>query len=328
MELKNENCWAKVICDSVSPSGERLTTVEVNFWRFILPELNTHRVFSRNYQSSRAIPVQKMIDQVRENPAIPVHWGKNQAGMQADEENTNLVYLGEGEEPGGYVEDVKVFVKEAWEIAASEAANVAQGMYDAGYHKQIVNRLLEPFMWTKGIITADQKGWDSFFKLRCHPAAQPEIQALAYEIQEAMEESEPQQLEYGEWHLPYVKTVSNNSAKDWSGVSYYSEEAEVSLEEAIKISTSCTAQVSYRRLDDSLEKAIKIYDMLNLPEDGVYPEDPPHFSPAEHVAKCIEPRSLTAGYYGNSYSGNFKCDTFYQYRKALEYGVEKELING
>ena len=88
---------AKVICDSVSPSGERLTTVEVEFHRFILPELNTHRVFSRNYQSSRAVPVQKMIDQVRDNPAIPVHWGKNQAGMVADEESAYVQEVLDGD---------------------------------------------------------------------------------------------------------------------------------------------------------------------------------------------------------------------------------------
>lgn len=317
---------AKVICDSVSPSGERLTTVEVEFHRFILPELNTHRVFSRNYQSSRAIPVQKMIDQVRENPAIPVHWGKNQAGMQADVESDAFVFWPWCE----HIDDPEGGTAEqSWKYAARNAALMAQAMHDAGYHKQVVNRLLEPFMWTKGIITADQKGWDSFFALRCHPAAQPEIQALAYKIQGAMEESKPRELKYGQWHLPYVNWKEfSPETKELSVI--YNEGQGIKrmitpLQNAIKISTSCTAQVSYRRLDDSLEKAEKIYDMLNLPEDGVYPEDPPHFSPAEHVAKCVGPEYSSVCV--KSFSGNFNCESFLQYRQALEVGIEKELIN-
>ena len=324
---------AKVICDSVSPSGERLTTVEVEFHRFILPELNTHRVFSRNYQSSRAVPVQKMIDQVRDNPAIPVHWGKNQAGMVADEESDTKVFLS----AFGGAHEWDYTSEEAWKVSARCVADAAGDFHLAGYHKQIVNRLLEPFMWTKGVITADQKGWESFFALRCHPDAQPEIQALAYKIQEAMEKSEPRKLEYGQWHLPYIEWDSFKGGdqyvlNDKDGYTY-----KITLEEAIKVSTSCTAQVSYRRLDDSLEKAEKIYEMLNLPEGCEYKDDPPHFSPAEHVAKCVESSIVTLdeNYTGNTHevvtqdcSGNFNCGEFLQYRKALEIGIEKELING
>ena len=263
-----------------------------------------------------------MIDQVMNNPAIPVHWGKNQAGMVADEESNALVMweweVSEHEGNSGYAAGT---AEESWKYAASNAGLMAQAMHDAGYHKQIVNRLLEPFMWTKGIITADQKGWDSFFALRCHPDAQPEIQALAYEIRDVMEESTPRKLEYGQWHLPYVEAPELYCTKEFGSKV---------LEEYIKISTSCTAQVSYRRLDDSLEKAEKIYEMLNLPEGGEYKDDPPHFSPAEHVAKCVEDR-LEIGNWSYSVaalSGNFNTNNFVQYRKALEVGIEKELIDG
>jgi hypothetical protein len=279
---------AKVIADSVTLKGERLTTIEVEFHRFILPELNTHRVFSRNYQSSRAVPVEALIKQVRDNPAMPVHWGSNQAGMVAQDELAG---------------NSRDLVESEWRNAAIDAANWAELMMEQGLHKQVANRVLEPFMWTKGIITADTEGWESFFKLRCHPAAQPEIQALAYIIRGAYNESDPLPLNDGDWHMPYF------GAGAWLlGVD------DVSLGNAIKISTSCVAQVSYRRLDDSIEKAKKIYSMLHLPEDGVYHEDPPHFSPAEHVAKCTESE--------NKNSGNFNCTGWYQYRKMLERGTE------
>ena len=77
--------FAKIIADSISETGERLTTVQVKFHRYILSEVNTHRVFSRNYSSSRAIPISKLIEQVRKDPAMPVYWGKNKAGMQAEQ---------------------------------------------------------------------------------------------------------------------------------------------------------------------------------------------------------------------------------------------------
>ena len=76
----------KVIADSISESGKRITTFQLKYPRFIHSEVMTHRVFSRNASSSRAIPVKKMIEQVRNNPAMPIHWGANQSGMQAKNE--------------------------------------------------------------------------------------------------------------------------------------------------------------------------------------------------------------------------------------------------
>ncbi len=287
---------AKVICHSKAPNGEELITLEIELHRFVLPEFNTHRVFSRNFQSSRAVPVEKMIGQVRTNPAMPVHWGKNQRGMQAEEEVSNYKDFGQGEYQ--------------WLGSATEAASRAEVLHMQGYHKQIVNRLLEPFMWTKGVVTATREGFESFFKLRCHKDAQPEIKLLAERMREAINNSTPEELDYGEYHLPYLRQYVDSSDNT------------PFIEDAVKISTSCAAQVSYRVLDDSLEKALKIYGMLNLPSGGVYPEDPPHFSPTEHVAKVVEVTTNTTS------SGNFNSAVFWQYRKALETGNEKLFIGG
>jgi thymidylate synthase ThyX len=287
---------AKIICHSKAPNGEELITFELEFHRFILSELNTHRSFSRNAQSSRAVPIEKMIEQVRNNPAMPVHWGKNQAGMVAEKELDELVYDDKG---NGFL------VEGWWRSAAKSAANYAEAMSKAGYHKQIVNRILEPFMKTKGVVTATKDAYEAFFKLRCHKDAQPEIKLLAERMQKALNESIPNELNYGEYHLPYLCVDVN----------------EMLTEDAVKISCSCTAQVSYRRLDDSLDKALKVYDMLNLPVNGVYPEDPPHYSPTEHVAKVME------DYKHESFmSGNFHSGTFWQYRKALEMGLEDKFL--
>jgi len=283
---------AKVIADSVVDKGgdtplNRLITLEVNFHRFILAEVNTHRCASRGYQSTRAVPTIKMIEQVRDNPAVPVKFAKNQAGMVAGE---TLV----GED---YERALGVWLK-----SSKEAADNAEELLKIGVHKEIAGRILEPFIWTKGIITATKAGWDSMLKLRLHKDAQPEFRALAQKIKEAIDNSTPNRLQYGEWHLPYY---SGNE----------------SIINAIKISTSCCAQVSYRALDDSLEKAKKIYDMLNLPENGVYKDDPSHMSPCEHQAMCLDEKEFV-GTHPSDIGGNFQTCSWWQYRKILENGAE------
>ena len=234
---------AKVICDSISPSGVRLTTMELNYPRFIHSEFMTHRMFSRNASSSRAIPVKRMIKQVAENPAMPIHWGKNQAGMQAREEIDHL--------NGTYL----------WEDSAQYVAENCRIMADFGYHKQIVNRLLEPFQWIKVIVTATE--WDNFFKLRLHKDAQPEMMVLAEHMKKAMDESIPTELHPGEWHLPYIsvddclKTTTDNF---------------------VKLSVARCARVSYLNHDNStpnIDKDIALADKLL--EAG-------HMSPFEHQA--------------------------------------------
>lgn len=281
---------AKVIADSKF-EGSRLVTLEIELHRFILPEFNTHRSISRNFQSSRAVPVKQMIEQVRNNPAMPVHWGMNQPGMVADSE-------------------VQGFTKQQsikrWKWAAKQAAECAEALNEAGVHKQVVNRLLEPFMWTKGVVTATIDDWQAFFKLRLHKDAQPEIKALAYEIGQAIINSSSAELSDGDWHMPYF------------GDGYWLEGCGIPLKDALMISSSCCGQVSYRKLDESLDKAKKIYGMLNLPENGSYKEDPPHFSPTEHQA-----RAMNGDF---EMSGNFHSeDSWLQYRKILESGYEYQI---
>lgn len=289
---------AKVIKHS-KVGEEELITIELELHRFILPEFNTHRSISRNFESSRAVPIEKKIEQVRTNPAMPVHWGKNQRGMVAEQE----------------VDD-KNAAEIAWRNAASIAANQAEVLAGLGVHKQAVNRLVEPFMWTKGVATATKEAWKAMLALRLHKDAQPEFQALAKEIDRAILNSRPVELDVGHFHLPYVDSViCQDTGKQYF---YDTDGSELSLEDAIKVSVSCCAQVSYRNLDTSLEKAHKIYDMLNLPVNGEYPDDPAHFSPAEHVARVLDCRE----WYDFTAGGNFVTTCFWQYRKALEKGQE------
>lgn len=301
------NISAKIIADSISENGDRITTFELEYPRFIHGELMTHRLFSRNAMSSRAIPVKKMIEQVRNNPAVPVHWGKNQSGMQAKEELSG---------------EVKVAVKDWWNDAANAAAEIAEAMDHANTHKQIVNRLLEPFQRMKTVVTATE--YDNFFYLRCHADAQPEIHALADLMYSEYENSTPQLLQEGQWHTPYV----GNSvyADTGEGFAYHLEDEDGEVicmlgeEEALKISASCCAQVSYRNTDQSLEKALKIYDMLVTMK-------PVHASPFEHQAKPLitwmdgnYPEGTThVDMKGNEWSGNFKG--WIQHRQLIKDNV-------
>lgn len=300
---------AVVVCHSQAPNGEELITLELEFHRFILSQLNTHRLLSKNIQSSRAIPIAKMIEQVLNDPAMPIHWGKNQRGMVAGEECSIQVrdhcYM-----DGSYDSSPQ----EAWMNAGRMMAEQASAFENSFYSKEVVNRLLEPWMKTKGIFTGTRTAWEAFFRLRCHPDAQAEIRVLAERIRESIGHSVPNKLNYGEYHLPYV----NHS--DFPPSEFGLRKDLVAAK--IKVSASCAAQVSYRRLDDSLDKAIKVYDMLNLPIDGVYPNDPPHYSPTEHIAKVVNATT------NDRSSGNFHSGTFWQYRKALEMGIESEFIKG
>lgn len=254
------NITAKVVCDSVSEQGVRLTTFEIEYPRFIHGELMTHRMLSKNSSSSRAIPIQKMLDQIEGNMAIPIYWGKNKSGMQAVEE------------VNGYnLEDSKL----EWKLAYRSAKHHTNLLSVFGLHKQIPNRLTEPFQMMKVVITGTD--WDNFFNLRIHPDAQPEICMLAYKMYQAMRESIPYELKEGEWHLPYVNVGWNGK-----GVIAYCDEGfdVLSLEDAIKLSAASCASVSYRTEGMTLEKADKIFDMLIKAEVI-------HASPFEHLATPI-----------------------------------------
>lgn len=257
---------AKVIADSISRDGVRITTFELEYPRFIHAEFMTHRLFSRNAASSRAIPVNKAIELILSDTAMPIHWGKNQPGMSAKEECNAWIYADS---------EFEGFDRVDWWKEARDAAIVhAKAYNDAGYHKQIVNRLLEPFTHIKVVCTATE--YDNFFYLRRHPDAQPEIQELAEQMWQARTASNPVQLRAGEWHVPYYNEgvwTPYQSYEDGRTIDIHGN----TLEDAIAVSSSCCAQVSYRKLDDSLEKAKDIYARL-------VESKPVHASPFEHQA--------------------------------------------
>lgn len=177
----------KIILDSMSDEGARLTTFELTYPRMVHSEFMTHRAFGRNAASSRAIPVEQIIGMVQNDPAMPVYWGKNQKGMIAEQELT-----------GKELEAAKA----EWLRARDDAVYHARNLITNGVHKQIVNRLLEPWAWITVVCTATEYG--NFFNLRCATNAQPEIRHFALLMLDLYANGKPQYLAAGEWHLPYV----------------------------------------------------------------------------------------------------------------------------
>lgn len=179
---------AKVLLDSVNPFNDiRLTTMELSYPRFVHAEFMTHRVFSRNASSSRAIPISKQIDLIEHRPVVPVEWGQNKPGMQAGEPISRMN---------------QTIAEDTWASAMNDAIRHARKLKDLGVHKQIVNRLLEPFAHIRVIVTATE--WENFFRLRISELAQPEIRRLAETMLASMNASEPVTLSEDDIHAPYV----------------------------------------------------------------------------------------------------------------------------
>lgn len=254
---------AKVICDSISPDGIRLTTLEVVFPRIVLAEFNTHRVLSRNSASSRAIPVEKMVRMVMTNPYVPTVWTRNGKGMQGHGEITDPSDIGQ--------------LREYWMSARDDAVRNATTLLACGVHKQTSNRLLEPFMWHTAIVSSTE--WSNFDHLRRHEAAHPDIQIAAECMHEARSTSTPTFIDYGEWHLPYVWATDRNLLDD-EGF----EEGDL-----VKISAGRCARVSYLTHDGVRDprKDIDLHDVKLLA--------PGHMSPLEHPATP----SRDTGFIGN-----------------------------
>jgi hypothetical protein len=252
---------ARVIKDSISLDGHRFTTFEIEYPRMILSEANTHRALSKNSSSSRAVPYKRAIELIKNSPAVPVHWGMNKEGMSAAEELS--------------IEDKEKALK-IWLETRDLVIEQCDKLADIKLHKQVINRLSEPFSMMKTVISGTE--FENLWWLRDHADAQPEFQELAKVMHEAYNISTPTELVNGEWHLPYVDSYYD----DVVGEVVYRDQngQEMELEVARKVSASCCAQVSYRRLDDSLEKAIKIYDNL-VSASRV------HASPFEHEATPI-----------------------------------------
>jgi hypothetical protein len=285
LRRKDLEMKAKVVQHSSYVNGDgdasEIITFELEYPRFIHSEVMTHRVFSRNAASSRAIPIDKMIDQVLKAPAMPVNWGINQAGMQAGSEHRNTMAC----------------IK-AWCMAARSAVESARLLQGMGLHKQIVNRVLEPFQMMKTIITSTE--WDNFYELRLHADTQPEFRHLAMLMKDAHSSSTPFMLNSGEWHVPYVDRYRCPEYEDLAYMLFDEDCTDLTLAQALKVSSSCCAQVSYRVLDDTLEKAEKIYDRL-------VNSKPIHASPFEHQASPER---------ANHFNGNLVG--WVQYRKLLE----------
>ncbi len=275
----NKEPSAKIIADSVGYYGgamSRLITMQLRYPRLVHSELMTHRVFSRNASSSRAIPVAKMIEQVRTDPAAPYVWTTNKPGMQGD-----------------VVADPELIAKydQMWIEAANQAADNAEVLMGEGLHKQVVNRILEPFQWISVIVTATE--WANWFELRNHKDADPTIKRLAEVMLAAMEASTPKHLEAGEWHLPYVSKE---------------EKSALPIATLVKISAARCARVSYLTHDGEfpdVDKDIALYERL-------VGSRPLHASPIEHQARVLNVSNDEIGL-----NGNFS-PLWVQHRKLLE----------
>ncbi len=280
---------AELIKHSIAPNGKTLETWVLTYPRFILSELNTHRQFSRNSASSRAIPMNRMIERIWKETAVPVYWGKNQPGMQAAEELSQ-----EDQEKATVI----------WYAARDRAIIYAKEMNELGVHKQIGNRILEPFMHTRSLVSSTE--WDNFYSLRNHKEAQPEFVDLARKMQEIRQNSVPTPLGYDEWHLPFVSEQEMQSSKCRNFKD---------TKTLIRCSVARCARVSYLTFDGkvpNVEDDLRLYDRL-------VGSRPLHASPAEHVAR---PDKLTAyGWKKPHLHGNFVG--FIQHRKILEKNIWK-----
>lgn len=259
---------AKVIADSISPIGDRVTTLECVMHRFVLAEFNTHRAFSRNSASSRAIPVKKQLERVTTDPAIPLSWPAEQKGMQGGDELPI---------PAQHKAQL------AWLHARNSAVSYVEELVNLGVHKSVTNRLLEPFMWHTVVVTSTE--WENFFAQRCSPLAQPEIQAVAYAMRTAINNSEPQLLDYGQFHLPYMDeetrcTVMDNE-KNWS-------------QRLCSISAMRCARTSYLTQDGVRDYHVDLDGYQRLVE-----ATPPHWSPLEHPCRPATEEELKRGVPGN-----------------------------
>lgn len=303
---------AKVIQDSVCHrTATRITTFELEYPRFIHSEFMTHRMLSRNAASSRAIPISKLVKLIEQTPARPIEWGKNIKGMQATEQ-LDIPQLLE--------------VSTLWDNIAKITCGVARKFDNLQLHKQISNRILEPYQMIKVVCTATT--YDNFFHLRKHPDAQPEIKELATVMWNAYNKSSPDGLGPGEWHVPYILREDTGL-----GLQYYIWEEQDNLEkqivktyltaeQAIMISASCCAQVSYRILNTDIDKARDIFERL-------VESKPVHASPLEHQAtpmtnitsSCSDCAFWEKGVThsdrsGAMWSGNFKY--WIQHRQLVE----------
>lgn len=237
---------ANIIADSVNIQGNRVTSFMLTYPRFIHSEIMTHRVFSRNCASSRAIPINKVIEQVNNNPAGPIRWGKNGKGMQ---------------DHGSFEQSDGIKCQEAWAKAAKSAVESALMLDSLGLHKQIVNRVLEPFVWMTTLVTSTE--WQNFFSLRLHKDAQPEFQKIAHMMLLEYIKSVPDPKKWGEWHIPFGDRMPEG----------------LDDRDKLKIATARAARTSYMTMDGQINVEKDIFLHNNLANNG-------HWSPFEHSCQA------------------------------------------
>jgi thymidylate synthase ThyX len=284
---------AKILADSIAPSGSRLTTFEATYWRGIHSEVLTHKMLSRNSASSRAIPTEKLIQRIVDDPFIPLYIGANKKGMQAGDE------LAEAD---------RQFALDTWLSARDAAVDYARQLARRGVHKQLCNRIIEPWMWITTIISGTEL--DNFFALRCHEAAEPHFQKIAMMMRDVRDASWPKVLKKGEYHLPLIGpeddalidaylTPMAKEAPVFVGLGY----AQIVQEIKKKVSVGRCARVSYLTHDGrrDISEDVDLHDRLMV-------QRPLHASPAEHVAMATDEQK---------WSGNFHG--FVQYRKTLPF---------
>jgi len=270
----------KIIEDSITSTKARLTTFQLRYHRYIHSEYLTHRLFSRNASSSRAIPIKRMLKDIEDDPAIPVHFGKNQKGMQAREEMDEFQSRA---------------CEELWLEARDNALSYARALDSMGLHKQLVNRITEPWAHISVVCTATE--FDNFFQLRCHPDAQPEIKVLAEQMRDLYYSQIPRRLNIGQWHLPYITDEERYAPGNQNRYGILKNENNL-----IRASVARCARVSYLTHDKEkpeMDLDIALYDRLVASK---------HLSPTEHIATPLADPG--------QWSGNFKG--WCQFRKCLK----------
>lgn len=253
------NPTAKILADSISPQGKRITTFEITLPKCLLAEYNTHALVARNFSSARAIPIKKS-NQI--DSFYPLYYGKNQAGMVSKKEEV----------------DDKQAAQKWWEEAIRSSKEIAAKLDSLGLHKQWAGRINDWHTMAKGVTTATE--FENFFWLRDADDAQPEIADLAGQMRKLREENEPTLLLPGEWHLPYITTYRGEYSEWLDYIDPLSGQT-LSIETARTVSMARCAAVSYRTEDIGLEKAQDIYTKL-------FSGKKVHSSPAMHQATPME----------------------------------------
>ncbi len=263
----------EIVADSKNTFGNRITTFLITIPRIVLAELNTHRMFTRNSASSRAIPFKKQLRSVWKHPFIPIRWMKDHSGMQGTE------YFDKG---------FKVWLlRNLWLTARLFAMMLAWLLNKAGLTKQLCNRILEPFCWHTVLVTATD--FENYFSLRANEAAEIHIDKIAYLMLEQYNSSTPVQLNEGEWHIPYLdKIVSFKLVDTLQKANIFYDDVSW-IQYVIKISVAMCARTSYTVVGEDYKKLdyiadIKLHDRLAA--SG-------HWSPFEHVAKPMNNEEYT-----------------------------------